>query len=180
MLTSGKIYGMNSILCGTEHCVPNRDLNTAAKHMLNSNTWVIPLMISLCLSALLDLSQSALCLAKLNSKWDKTSPKCWREGKDLSPTWDCQKLIVCWPGENTLSAKPTWPYIDQESHHKANYFFLNSNKITHILTPSFASLVILPSFVKSLYLCNAYTRRERKQGICFILHHFTTTWSSME
>lgn len=78
-----------------EHCVPNRDLNTAAKHMLNSNTWVILLMISLCLSALLDLSQSALCLAKLNSKWDKTSPTCWRKGKDLSPTWGCQKRMGC-------------------------------------------------------------------------------------
>lgn len=58
----------------TEHCVPYRELNTAAEHVLNSNTWVILLMISSCLSALLDLSQSALRLAKLSSKWDKTSP----------------------------------------------------------------------------------------------------------
>lgn len=66
MLTPGKIHGMNSVLCGTERYVPSRELNTAAKHMLNSNTWVILLMISPCLSALLDPSQSARCLAKLN------------------------------------------------------------------------------------------------------------------
>lgn len=84
MLTPGKIYGMNSVLCGTERYVPSRELNTAAKHMLNSNTWVILLMISPCLSALLDPSQSARCLAKLSSKWDKTSPMC-EEKVRISP-----------------------------------------------------------------------------------------------
>lgn len=175
---------MNSILCGTEHYVPNRELNTTAKHMLNSNTWVIPLMIRPCLSALLELSQSALCLAKLSSKWDKTSPMYWRKGKDVTPTCSCQKWMVCWPGGgNTLSAKLGWSCIDQKAstppNNKTRYSFLIPNNwITHILIPAFVSIIILQSFLESLYCWNPYARRKCRQGICIILPHFPTTWLS--
>lgn len=174
---------MNSILCGTERYVPNRELNTAVKHMLNSNTWVILLMISPCLSALLDLSQSALCLAKLSSKWDKTSPMYWRKGKDVTPACSCQKWSVD-PGENTPSAKLGWPCIDQKASPLptiTNYSFLiSNNRTTHIHIPAFASIIILQRFLESLYCWNPYARRKCRQGICIILPQFLTTWLSLE
>lgn len=156
MLTPGKIYGMISILCGTEHYVPNRKLNTAAKHMLNSNTWVILLMISSCLSALLDLSQSALCLAKLSWKWDKTSPMYSRKGKDVTPTCNCQEWMVCWSGGEHAICRTGlglyWSKIIPASHYIANYSFLiSNNRITLIHILDFASIIILQRLLKSSY-----------------------------
>lgn len=101
-LTPGRTHGLSPIPC-TEHRVPYRELKAAAEHVFNSNTWVILLMISSCLSALLDLSQAAPCLAKLSSKWDKTSPMRRRQGKDVTPTCSCQEWVICGSGgEHTL------------------------------------------------------------------------------
>lgn len=168
----------------SEHCVPYRELNTAAKHVLNSNTWVILLMISLCLSALLDLSQSALCLAKLSSKWDKTSPMCWRQGKDVTPTCSCQEWMIGWSGGEHALCKTRlvlyWSKSSPTSHYKTNHSFLiPNNRITHILVPAFASILILQKSLESLYCWNPYARRKYRQGICIILPCFPTTWLSV-
>lgn len=168
----------------TEHCVPYRELNTAAEHVLNSNTWVILLMISSCLSALLDLSQSALRLAKLSSKWDKTSPMRWRQGKDVTPTCSCQGWMICWSGgEHTLCETMLvlyWSKSSPTSHYKTNHSFLiPNNRMTHILVSAFSSIIILQKSLESLYCWNPYARKKHRQGICIILPYFQTTWLSV-
>lgn len=171
---------MNSILYGTEHYVPNRELNTAAKHMLKSNTWVILLMISSCLSALLDLSQGALCLAKLSSKWDKTSPMYWRKGEDITPTCSCQKRMVSWPwGEHAICKTRvvlSWSKSIPALHSKAKYsFFIPNNRIIHILTPAFAPVMVFQRLLESLYCWNPYKRKKHGQESALRFPHFPAT-----
>lgn len=115
-LSPGRTHGVQSI-----PCAPNTasltEPKAAAQHVLSSNTWVILLMISSCLSALLDPSQSAPCLAKLSSKWDKASPMRWRQGKDVTPTCSCQEWMICWSGgEHTLQGYVGPVLIKKQPH----------------------------------------------------------------
>lgn len=93
--------------------------------------------------------------------------------------------MVCWSeGEHTI-CKPTlvlnWSKSIPTLHYKTNNSFLiPNNRITHILIPVFASIIILQRFLESLYCWNPYTKRKHRQGIYITLPNFSTTWWSVE